>query len=247
MSKLIALIGVACIIAGVALADVRQPIPESTRYTARRGSANMPDPQPTSITECDTRVKAAIATEGRTRTSGSIVYQCITTRSYVVTFGPPPVVPPAVDCVVSEWGAWSDPPWLDCAEGTQSRSIVRTRTIVTQPANGGAACPSLVETQAQTRACPGIARLSWTPPALYSNGDRFTDLRNYRIVYAPTASVLADCAAATTCRSIETPAGPMSSFVVSGLTPGTWYFAVRAVAASGTESFNSNVVSKVVN
>ena len=36
------------------------------------------------------------------------------------------------------------------------------------------------------------------------------------------------------------------STTISSLTPGTWYFAVRAVNTSGTESANSNVTTKAV-
>lgn len=53
-----------------------------------------------------------------------------------------PMKPP-VDCVVSEWSAWSA--WKPINATTMERS--RTRTVVTEPANGGAGCPSLIETQ----------------------------------------------------------------------------------------------------
>lgn len=43
-----------------------------------------------------------------------------------------------VDCVVSNWSAWST-----CVNGSQTR----TRTVITQPQNGGASCPVLSETQ----------------------------------------------------------------------------------------------------
>jgi hypothetical protein len=203
--------GLCMLVVGVAFADVRQPVPESTRYTARRGSYNMPSPQPTTVTECDTRVKAAIAAEGRTRTSGSIVYQCITTKSYIVTFVAPPVVLPPVDCVVSEWGAWSDPAWMACADGMQSRSIVRTRTVLTQPANGGSACPSLVETQPQTRECPGTARLSWTHDGLNTTEYRITHWRDGELP-----------------RLHLTPGNVARSEVLSNLPSGTWFFHVAA-------------------
>jgi hypothetical protein len=45
----------------------------------------------------------------------------------------------AVNCVVSDWSAWSA-----CANGTQSRS----RTVITHASNGGTACPVLQESQA---------------------------------------------------------------------------------------------------
>ena len=46
-----------------------------------------------------------------------------------------------IDCEVSDWSRWSR-----CVDGVQRR----TRTIITQPQNGGAPCPPLEE----TRTCP---------------------------------------------------------------------------------------------
>jgi hypothetical protein len=229
--------GLCLIVASVVLADVRQPVPESTRYTARRGSTNLPNPQPTTVIECDTKVEAAIEAEGKTRTSGNIVYQCITTKSYIVTFVPPPVVLPPVDCVVSEWGVWSDPPWLACADGFQSRSIVRTRTIVTQPANGGAACPALVETQPQTRVCPGAAILSWTLPTRNTDGSSLTNLAGVRVHFGTLPNEPINSVQLT---------GPLTRHVLYNLPAGTIYFGVRAYSSAGTESALSNIESKVV-
>ncbi len=48
---------------------------------------------------------------------------------------------PPVDCVVSGWSEWSA-----CTNGSQTR----TRSILTPPSNGGAACPALSETQSCT-------------------------------------------------------------------------------------------------
>jgi hypothetical protein len=54
----------------------------------------------------------------------------------------------AVNCVVSEWSAWSE-----CANGNQTR----TRTIITPASNGGVACPVLSETQP----CSGYVTLNY--------------------------------------------------------------------------------------
>jgi hypothetical protein len=54
-----------------------------------------------------------------------------------------------VDCVVSDWSEWSACSAV-CGAGTQTR----TRTVTTQPLRGGAACPSLDDTQAcNVKAC----------------------------------------------------------------------------------------------
>lgn len=60
-----------------------------------------------------------------------------------------PVLAP-VDCVVSSWSAFS-PCTKPCGGGTQTR----TRTVVTPAANGGAPCPSLIDTvSCNTQPCP---------------------------------------------------------------------------------------------
>jgi uncharacterized protein (DUF433 family) len=56
-----------------------------------------------------------------------------------------------VDCVVSEWSAWSE-----CVEGTQTR----TRTILTPASNGGTPCPVLVETQPCDMPCIPVTDVS---------------------------------------------------------------------------------------
>lgn len=58
-----------------------------------------------------------------------------------------------VNCVVSAWSDWTGGTWSACTNGSQTRQETRTRTIVTQPANGGTACPALTETRAATQAC----------------------------------------------------------------------------------------------
>lgn len=60
---------------------------------------------------------------------------------------------PTVDCAVDAWVAWTGGAWSACSSGTQTRTESRTRKITTQPANGGAACPTLTETRTATQAC----------------------------------------------------------------------------------------------
>jgi hypothetical protein len=55
-----------------------------------------------------------------------------------------------VDCAVSDWGDWGA-----CSKSCGGGVHTRKRTVVTQPANGGKACPDLSETEAcNIQPCP---------------------------------------------------------------------------------------------
>lgn len=84
----------------------------------------------------------------------------------------------------------------------------------------------------------GGATLSWTPPTQNTNGTSLTDLVGYRIYYGTSSSALT--------QQIQVANASMSSYVVSGLGSGTYYFGVRAYNTSGTESALSNVASKTL-
>ena len=58
-----------------------------------------------------------------------------------------------VDCVVSAWSFQSATAWSTCTGGQQSRTETWARTIITQPSNGGAACPALAEQRVATQTC----------------------------------------------------------------------------------------------
>lgn len=61
-------------------------------------------------------------------------------------------LPTPVDCVVSAWSPFTvTVDWHPINATTEERTLTRTRTITTQPANGGAACPALTETTTETR------------------------------------------------------------------------------------------------
>lgn len=81
----------------------------------------------------------------------------------------------------------------------------------------------------------GSADLKWTAPTANTDDSPLTDLSGYRVTYGPSEQSLL--------LSISTAA---TSVTVPNLTQGQWYFAVRAVTASGMESAPSNVASKVI-
>jgi hypothetical protein len=84
----------------------------------------------------------------------------------------------------------------------------------------------------------GTATLSWTPPTANSDGTTLTNLAGYRIYYGTSASALT--------QQIQLANPGLSTYVVSSLARGTYYFSVRAYNTSGVESTPSNVVSKTI-
>lgn len=81
------------------------------------------------------------------------------------------------------------------------------------------------------------AVLSWTPPTQNTNGTSLTNLAGYRISYGTTTALA---------HTIQVANPGVSRWEVTGLPPGTYYFAVRAYTSNGAESAPSNMVQKVV-
>ena len=84
----------------------------------------------------------------------------------------------------------------------------------------------------------GSATLSWQAPTTDTNGQALTDLSGYVIYYGTSESSLN--------QTIQLNSIGTQTYVIDNLGPGTWYFAVRAMASSGAESALSNVVSKTI-
>jgi hypothetical protein len=82
----------------------------------------------------------------------------------------------------------------------------------------------------------GTATVSWTPPTRNTNGTSLTNLTGYRIYYGTSANALT--------QQIQVANASVSTYVISGLGSGTYYFGVRAYNAAGAESVLSNVATK---
>ena len=89
-----------------------------------------------------------------------------------------------------------------------------------------------------TTSQPGAATLEWTVPTTQTNGSTLADLAGYRIHYGKSASTLDHIV------EIRNPS--VSRYVIEGLTPGTYYFAVTAFNARNHESERSNAGMKEV-
>lgn len=84
----------------------------------------------------------------------------------------------------------------------------------------------------------GSATLSWTPPTQNTDGSTIGNLAGFRIQYGTSSGALTQV--------IEVGNPGLASYVVTGLSSGAWFFAVRAYNSSGAESANSNVTTKTI-
>lgn len=82
----------------------------------------------------------------------------------------------------------------------------------------------------------GSATLTWQRPELNTDNTPLTNLAGYRIVYGTTQSQL------TQTLTVSNPSA--QSYVITGLAPATWYFALMAYTSSGAESAASDIASK---
>jgi Fibronectin type III domain len=83
-----------------------------------------------------------------------------------------------------------------------------------------------------------IAKLSWTPPTLNTDGSPLNDLAGYKVLYGSSPGNY------THELAITDPSA--TSFTVTGLAPGTWYFAMKAVDTAGNESGPSGEAWKTI-
>jgi hypothetical protein len=84
----------------------------------------------------------------------------------------------------------------------------------------------------------GSATLSWTPPTTNSDGSPLTNLAGYKIYWGPAAGNYPNSA------TLTNPG--LTSYVVSNLVPGTYFFVATAVNSLGAESVFSAAASKTI-
>ena len=93
-------------------------------------------------------------------------------------------------------------------------------------------------TVVETNAGSGTATVSWTAPTTNTDGSTLTNLAGYNIYYGTSTGGL------TQKVIISNPS--VTTYVITGLTPGTWYFAVAAYTTNGTQSNLSGIASKTI-
>jgi hypothetical protein len=84
----------------------------------------------------------------------------------------------------------------------------------------------------------GTATLEWIPPVTTTNGATLTNLAGYRIYYGTDVTKLV--------QRIDVTNAGVATYVIEGLAPATYYFAVTALDARGAESPRSNAGRKEI-
>jgi Fibronectin type III domain len=100
--------------------------------------------------------------------------------------------------------------------------------------SGGAEAPAPVSPPLPTHS----AIVSWSVPTMNTDGTAITDLYGFRIHYGTSAMNLS--------LAVVVPDATTTSYTVTGLSPGTYYFAVASLNSAQASSDLSNVASKTV-
>ena len=123
--------------------------------------------------------------------------------------------------------------------GTPTASQVGSYSNIVIRVSDGTATASLPAFAISvTAVSTGSATLSWTPPTRNTDGTSLSNLSGYRIYYGTSSSALN--------QTVQLNNPSLSRYVIENLSPGTYYFAVKAVAGS-SESALSNTASKRIN
>jgi hypothetical protein len=118
-----------------------------------------------------------------------------------------------------------------------------TKTLAIAIADGinvvlGSSTSAIVTIDGDAAAATGTATLSWTAPTANTNGTPVTTLTGFHIYYGTSENALT--------QSIAVSGAKTTTYEITGLASGTWYFAVAADAADGTESARSAVESAAI-
>jgi hypothetical protein len=110
-------------------------------------------------------------------------------------------------------------------------SVTACGNVSTQQSRSGPERPQQFST--------GSATLSWDPVTKDTSGNTLQDLAGYEIHYGTSAETM---------YNVELLTNPnQTTYTVTNLSPGTWYFGVSAYTTAYTESALSNVASKTIN
>jgi hypothetical protein len=139
----------------------------------------------------------------------------------------------ATSCSAS--GGWTG---TEPTNGTKSTGSLSTTTTYTLSCTGAGGNATQSVTVTVSAAPAGTATLTWTAPSVNTDGTPVTTLSGYTIYYGTSQNALT--------QTVVVGGATTTTFEITGLAAGTWYFAVAADAADGTESAQSKLGSKTI-
>jgi Putative Ig domain len=89
-----------------------------------------------------------------------------------------------------------------------------------------------------TQAASGSATLNWSAPTQNTNGTPLTNLAGFHIYYGTSAGNLN--------QTVQVANPGLTTYVLSNLAAGTWYFSINAYSTTGAESVISNIASDAI-
>jgi hypothetical protein len=110
--------------------------------------------------------------------------------------------------------------------------------IVISVSDGSATTALATFTITVTQVNSGSAALTWSTPTQNTDGSALTDLAGFRLYYGTNPSSLD--------QTTQISSATQSSYTVTGLSSGTWYFAMTSYNTANVESDRSGTASKVV-
>ena len=134
-------------------------------------------------------------------------------------------------------GAWTGSEATSGSKPTGAITKDLTFALSCSGSGGTVSQSATVTVAASAAAATGEATLSWSAPTSNTNGTAVS-LSGYHLYYGNSASSLTN--------SIAISGANNTSYEISGLTAGTWYFAVAADTSDGVESAQSAVGSKTI-
>ena len=115
---------------------------------------------------------------------------------------------------------------------------VHSKIVISVADEHGAHASTRSLSIAVTASASGAATLSWLPPVERSDGTALTDLAGYTVYWSLNPDNFVN--------SVELDNPGLTSYMVTGLTRGTWYFSMTAFDSEGISSPYADVVSKVI-
>ena len=135
----------------------------------------------------------------------------------------------------------------DSSESAASVATVSSNTAATTPATAattpistgsGASVGTVTKVTTPIKTVNGVATLDWMPPTENNDGSALTNLAGYTVYYGTDRNDLS--------QSVKVSNPGLASYTVTGLTSGTWYFAVTSYSADGVESTRTTTVSTTI-